>query len=242
MKQTFNIILALLSAATVLVAVSACANLRGDTAFPDATVAASKKESSAKSESLPAESTDEHTYTETALAETAVSEITAVSSDISEAATEATDLPEAVSTTAEVPEATTSQSIPVSEALPETTALPEIPDIDVDLATLSSTMVYAEVYNMLVSPDDYIGKTVRMKGPFAYYEDPQTGNLYFACIIADATACCSQGIEFTLAGAYIYPDDYPELGSEITVVGEFETYTENGYSYCHLANAMLDDA
>ena len=111
--------------------------------------------------------------------------------------------------------------------------------IDVDLTQLSSTMVYSEVYNMMYTPDDYIGKTVKMKGQFAYYEDPETKAQYFACIIADATACCSQGLEFILTGKHSYPNDYPELGSEITVTGIFEVYTENGFQYCRLKDASL---
>ena len=112
---------------------------------------------------------------------------------------------------------------------------------DVDLTKLSSTMVYSEVYNMMNTPDSYIGKTVKMNGQFSYYEDPETKTQYFACIIADATACCSQGLEFALTGEHTYPRDYPELGSEITVTGIFETYTENGYRYCRLKNAALAD-
>ena len=111
--------------------------------------------------------------------------------------------------------------------------------IDVDLTQLSSTMVYSEVYNMMYTPDDYIGKVVKMKGQFAYYEDPETKAQYFACIIADATACCSQGLEFILTGEHSYPNDYPELGSEITVTGIFEVYTENGFQYCRLKDASL---
>lgn len=114
-------------------------------------------------------------------------------------------------------------------------------DLDVDLTKLSSTMVYSEVYNMMSSPDSYIGKTVKMKGQFAYYEDPDTKNQYFACIIADATACCSQGLEFILTGEHTYPNDYPALGTEITVTGIFEVYTENGHQYCRLANAALEN-
>ncbi len=111
--------------------------------------------------------------------------------------------------------------------------------IDIDLTKLSSTMVYSEVYNMMYTPNGYIGKTVKMKGQFSYYEDPDTKAQYFACIIADATACCSQGIEFILTGEHTYPNDYPELGSEITVTGTFEVYTENGFQYCRLVDAML---
>ena len=112
--------------------------------------------------------------------------------------------------------------------------------IDVDLTKLSSTMVYSEVYNMMVSPDNYTGKTVKMNGAFAYYEDPETKKQYFACIIADATACCSQGLEFILTGEHTYPNDYPEVGSEITVTGTFELYTENGFQYCRLKDAVME--
>lgn len=113
-------------------------------------------------------------------------------------------------------------------------------DIDLDLTTLSSTMVYSEVYNIMLNPDSYLGKKIRMNGPFSVFENPKTGQLYFACIISDATACCAQGIEFTLEGDYIYPDDYPELGESITVSGVFETYDEDGYTYCRLKNARMD--
>lgn len=111
--------------------------------------------------------------------------------------------------------------------------------IDVDLTTLSSTMVYSEVYNMVVTPEDYIGKVVKMSGEFAYFHDDAIGADYFACIIADATACCQQGIEFVLAGSHSFPDDYPALGTNICVVGEFDTYEEAGYMYCTLRNATL---
>lgn len=111
--------------------------------------------------------------------------------------------------------------------------------IDVDLTKLSSTMVYSEVYNMMTNPSDYMGKTVKMSGQFAVYHDEASDNYYFACLIADATACCQQGLEFVLAGDYKYPNDYPELGSEIAVVGEFSTYKEGDNQYCTLINASF---
>ncbi len=109
----------------------------------------------------------------------------------------------------------------------------------IDLTKLSSTMVYSEVYNMMTAPEDYVGKTVTMHGQFAMYEDPESGEQYFACIIKDATACCSQGLEFVLQGNPSYPDDYPELGAEITVVGTFEVYGDEKGQYCRLKNAKL---
>ena len=41
-------------------------------------------------------------------------------------------------------------------------------------------------------------------------------------------------------GDLTYPEDYPELGAEITVVGEFQAYEENGMTGYHLINARLE--
>ena len=37
----------------------------------------------------------------------------------------------------------------------------------------------------------------------------------------------------------LQPNDYPELGSEITVTGTFELYEEDGYQYCRLVDAEM---
>lgn len=112
--------------------------------------------------------------------------------------------------------------------------------IDVDLASMSSTMVYAEVYNMMCYPEDYVGKTVRMKGVYARYYDETTDKHYHSCIISDATACCSQGIEFELTDEYSFPDDYPEVDGDVCVTGVFDIYTEDDYKFCTLRNAHLE--
>ena len=122
---------------------------------------------------------------------------------------------------------------------------PSAGKVDVDLTVLSSTMVYSEVYNMLYNdPAHYLGKTVKARGTFSIYQLVTDGVLQpdpvsYACIISDAAACCAEGMEFVLEGDYTYPDDYPELGAEITVIGEFQPYEENGVTWCHLVNARL---
>ncbi len=113
--------------------------------------------------------------------------------------------------------------------------------VDVDLSALSSTMVYSEVYNMMAYPEKYYGKIIRMKGSFTVLQNEQDeSKLYFACFISDATACCAQGIEFLLTGEHKYPEDYPGINDPITVTGEFETYEEDGYTYCRLKNATME--
>ena len=114
----------------------------------------------------------------------------------------------------------------------------------VDLTALSSTMVYAEVFAMMSSPEDDAGKTVKMQGIFSKGQLYAAGSLndggtVFACVIQDATACCAQGIPFELAGDHTYPQDYPELGDTITVVGTFEIHHQEGMQFCRLRDAEL---
>ena len=119
-------------------------------------------------------------------------------------------------------------------------------------------MVYSVVYDMVTEPSSYEGKTVKMDGIFDVYTDENTGKNYYACIIQDATKCCSSGIEFELKEERVYPDEYPDNkpvhlsgektgnltvsadGSYITVTGVFETYEEDGILYCTLRNAALN--
>ncbi|MBR6222479.1 MAG: hypothetical protein IKQ71_03470 [Lachnospiraceae bacterium] len=125
------------------------------------------------------------------------------------------------------------------------TAYPEVEANDgtgtpeIDLTQMNSTMVYSEVYNMMSDPTEYRAKTVKMKGTCTMTTDENTGDYFFACLIKDATACCSQGIEFQLVGKKPVPEDYPAENSEITVQGVFDTYFDQGYEYCTLRYARL---
>lgn len=112
-------------------------------------------------------------------------------------------------------------------------------DVDIDLTILSDTMVYSEVYNIVVSPDTYKGKTIKIQGLFNSYGDDKTGKVYFYCLIADATACCTKGIEFKLSDDYSYPNDYPDEGSQITIVGTFDTYEYNDFQFSYLRDARI---
>ena len=129
---------------------------------------------------------------------------------------------------------------PVNNEVNSDAELPEDDDtVDIDLTVLSSTLVYSEVYRMMMSPEDFIGKKIKMSGQYVVIFDEGTGKYYHACIISDATACCSQGIEFELTNSYTYPDDYPEEGADICVIGTFDTYEEDDYIYCTLRNARI---
>ncbi len=112
-------------------------------------------------------------------------------------------------------------------------------DIDVDLTAISGILVYSEVYNMMSTPENYMGKKIKMEGIYTIYFNDSYSVRYDACIVQDATACCATGIEFELSDELKFPDDYPEEGDIITVEGIFDTYEEGSYTYCTLRNASL---
>ena len=111
--------------------------------------------------------------------------------------------------------------------------------LDLDLTKLSGTMVYSEVFNMRYEPDDYYGKCIRIRGLFSAVRNLDTGEYFYNCIIPDATACCSQGIQFIPADALSYPEDFPPEGSTVTVRGTFAMNEENIYMCC-LTDAVIE--
>jgi hypothetical protein len=111
--------------------------------------------------------------------------------------------------------------------------------VDLDLTQLSSVMVYSEVFNIMQNPWDYLGKTMKMGGPYYSYYDETTESSYHFVIIEDALACCQQGIEFLWQGGRPAAEDYPEDGAIIEITGYLEIYQEDGAEYFRLATEEL---
>lgn len=108
--------------------------------------------------------------------------------------------------------------------------------IDYDLTNMSSTMIYAEVFNMLIEPEKYENKRVKMKGFFTIYNEGSNDEVY-SVIVPDATACCQQGIEFF----YDFKDNKPVANSEITVTGIFNIHMLNdGISYNYIKAEKIE--
>lgn len=122
------------------------------------------------------------------------------------------------------------------------TEVPVYEHIDIDLTTMNSTMVYSEVYNMMLYPSQYIDKVVKAKGPFVTAESTDPNYCYPAVLIQDATACCGNGLEFLLYGIPRCTskggNGYPSLREEVTIVGVFKTYIEEASMYVHLVDAI----
>lgn len=125
----------------------------------------------------------------------------------------------------------------IEEKVEEEVVVEEV--IDVDMSIYSDTVVYAQVVNILENSDSYMNKTIRMKGTYQRFRNDYLNKDYYVCTVQDATACCSQGLEFILSDQYKFPEDYPEDGEEIIVTGVLSTYKEEDNYYCYLKDAYI---
>lgn len=129
--------------------------------------------------------------------------------------------------------AASAQAAPEEAPAPETTVSVQTHEqIDVDLTKLNSTILFSQTYAMLSEPTPYLGKVVRMRGSYVVYADGAK-----ACLISDEGGCCQEGIHFALRDGIAYP----ELNTQIIVVGTFGTYEFNGVTYCRLYDAILEE-
>ena len=118
-------------------------------------------------------------------------------------------------------------------AVSEATEAPAVESsvTEIDLTNISSTMVYSYVFNMVTTPDDFIGQRVKIRGTYDEQFWDQTNLTYHYIVIADATACCAQGMEFVLTDPNAA---YPQVGEEFEISGVFGAYEEEGNLYIQI--------
>ena len=164
-------------------------------------------------------------------------------SDVLQSRMAESQVPEESVSAETVPAAATEPVPPAAESAAGRTGssdpVPDSENADVDLTALSTTLVYPKVYEMTNVPQNYLGKTIKMSGQFAVYPNPNAEKKFFACVVADKAGCCQLGIEFELTGEHLFPDNYPEIGARITVIGRFDRYYEKYRPYFTLRDARL---
>lgn len=111
--------------------------------------------------------------------------------------------------------------------------------IDIDITSLSGEMVHSEIENILSSPDDYVGKTIKLSGLFIssasqYSTGKPTDQVYYACMVIDQDDCCQRFVEFVPDASVKF---LPKVGDSITIIGELQLYYNGQSKYCHLVNA-----
>ena len=113
-------------------------------------------------------------------------------------------------------------------------------EVDYDLTVMGADMVYATVYQMMIDPKSYIGKSFKIRGNYysSYSKDKDV--YYHFCMIKDAAACCAQGLELLWADEKMNRHkNCPEEDALVTVEGVFETYEEGPNTYGRIKDAKI---
>ncbi len=111
----------------------------------------------------------------------------------------------------------------------------KLPEVDLDFSNFNYNMISAEIFNIMIEPEKYIGKTIRFKGQFFSSFEQEKNQRFYSILIYDATACCQTGFEFILSGNPQYPQDFPQEGTNIQLSGPLTYKNLDGLDYFYIA-------
>ncbi len=116
------------------------------------------------------------------------------------------------------------------EPLEDTTVAIAERAVDIDITEMSSTMVFSQIYDMMINPTTYEGKVIRLVGQYQPQYYNVTDTTYQFIVINDATGCCPQGLEFISNNK----NENLEEFDIIEIVGVYESYEEGPKTYYRL--------
>jgi len=107
--------------------------------------------------------------------------------------------------------------------------------LDYDLTKMNANMVYAQIFELMLNPEEYKDKVFKINGTFMISPD-QEGKDAYAVLIKDALACCQQGLEFK----YDFGQDVPLVGTEMTITGKYVLTEKDGISHNYLVANKIE--
>lgn len=99
-----------------------------------------------------------------------------------------------------------------------------------DLSRMSATVAYAQLYNIFLEQEKYVGQTMRLRGQYVPMRDDTGAAKYHFIMVYDNAACCQLGLEFLWNDPKAYPNEY----SLIELTGVFDICNDNGEKFCLL--------
>ena len=112
--------------------------------------------------------------------------------------------------------------------------------VDYDLSSMGPDMVYATIYQMMIDPKSYVGKSFKVTGNYYSSYSKENDQYYHFCMVKDAAACCAQGLELLWADENMNKhENCPDEEALVTVEGVFETYEEGQNTYGRLKDVRL---
>lgn len=115
----------------------------------------------------------------------------------------------------------------------EGAAGPEETSVDVDI---TEKMFVAQINDIYLNPQNYLGKTLRLEGMFKSTADLSTGSSY-RFVYRNGPGCCGTD---TMPGFEVKGDgNYPEDNTWVRATGVLEEYEEDGRPYFQLRLSEL---
>ena len=112
--------------------------------------------------------------------------------------------------------------------------------VDYDLSSMGPDMVYATIYQMMIDPKSYVGKSFKVTGNYYSSYSKENDQYYHFCMVKDAAACCAQGLELLWADESMNRhENCPDEEALVTVEGVFETYEDGQNTYGRLKDVKL---
>ncbi|MDR1272229.1 MAG: hypothetical protein LBK04_04475 [Clostridiales Family XIII bacterium] len=105
-----------------------------------------------------------------------------------------------------------------------------------EVVEIKEKMFIAQANDIFYNAEDYLGKTIKYEGIFTVYEEPETGNKYYA-VIRYGPGCC--GIDANAGFEVLWGNEYPSQNDWVEAVGILEEYEEGGNTFLRLALSSL---
>lgn len=113
-------------------------------------------------------------------------------------------------------------------------------EIDVDLTALSRIMAEAKFFDIVTNSAEYLGKTIRVSGP--YFTLFFNNQIYHYVIIILSDGCCPpDGFEFRLTEGNMALTDHLRQGTMIEITGELGFYMEDNFRFLYLSVSDMDE-
>ncbi len=104
--------------------------------------------------------------------------------------------------------------------------------VDFDLSSQSETMAYSTLNSILMEPETYLGKSIKIKGIYTSQTDITTKSQYSYISYIDTTSCCTLDLEYKYDN--YDPNKLPQLDDSIEIVGVLKSYEENDVVFYYI--------
>ena len=116
---------------------------------------------------------------------------------------------------------------PLTRFLTEGEDFPPLPfPVDFDFTTINNLDDFDQEFSdvLMMWPEDNLGKTIRIIGPYSYFLDDEVLNKDFhSVLVDDKEGCCQRTVEFEWSEGND-PKEYPEELTILQIVGVLKSY------------------